>query len=228
MKIVKIALILSFWKGAFKEASASEAIRAGIDCAKDDTCSGILWQSDDSAIKVPITELSVALTNPDFKFKQPGQGFTTFTEPLLTLTASLRQNALRFGFDREVQYDAGYQQFTRYYKVYKYPQKMNFPNLEKQCLMDNGIPPVANMSASGIKKMYETLAVNVETLMIGLKRHLVSGDVYRLTWSTGQILGEGTLAELAKDLAHVGFNNIQDEPGVGVVYTYVHCKSNLY
>lgn len=205
-----------------------QSIITGIDCAKDDTCSGFLWQSDDSVVKVPITALFVWLINPHFRLRWPSHGYVAFNKPSPSLEKTIREKATRLGFNKEIQFDVGSQTLTRYYKVYQHPQKTHSHILEKECLTSDGILPVANLSEPGFRKMYETLALDTDYLMIGLRRHFVQGETFRLTWSTGQILGEGTLAELDTVLADIGFKNTQTSADHSMVYGYITGKLTFF
>lgn len=208
-----------------KLSMALSPMETASHCALDSDCHGILVNDNDSSVKVQTKTLPMALSNPDLVWKTHSQGTSIMVTELKNVQESISSNyrakALELGFDKEVRYDMNGIQLTKFYKVFKDQPTTYFPAIDHKCLGGHGVMPVANMTEQGLRLMYRTLLPDATTIPIGLRKYLVSGSNYRLTWTNGVVLGEGTKAEYDAMLEQ-DFGLVDKEPGEDIGSYYGH------
>lgn len=213
-----------------KTALALSPMERASQCALDSDCHGILVNDDDESAKISTSILPMALVNPDLIWKTASQGTSIMVTELKQIPESISSNhkskALELGFDKKVTYNMNGIQLTKFYKVFKDQAKTYFPAIEQECLNSHGIMPVANMTEQGLMLLYKTLVPDALVLPIGLRKYLVSGSNYRLTWTNGVVLGEGTKAEYdAMLLRDFGLVDKQPDEDTTRFYGYIEGRS---
>lgn len=195
----------------FRVNLAKSPIEPAILCNADNDCGGFLVNQDGTSNKIRSELIAMARIKQTLWTKTPaGQGVNTFTKVPATIASEVRRKATKLGFDKEVKYQSSGLEFSKFYKVFKDQPQTYFPKIEKQCLKNHGILPVADMTEAGLKKMCQTLVPDALDLIVGLKKYLVSGSTYRLSWTNGVIVGEGSKAEYDASLAQLGLVNKDD------------------